>query len=785
MEIIKFNNFSFTYEGYTHKALNSINLTINKGEFVTLFGKSGCGKSTLLRQLKPGIAPAGSSFGELLYKNEGIHNLSEIDKVTKIGFVFQNPDNGIVTDKVWHELAFGLENLGMSNTETNIKVAEIASYFGIDNWFHKSVNEISGGQKQLLNLAAAMVMQPEVLVLDEPTAYLDPLTAQEFLSILSRINKELGVTVIISEHRLEDVFAYSDKVVAMNSGEILDICAPDCISQAIIESNLWHSLPTPVKVASSVNYTENFPVSIRDGRRWLEQYKKNNKINELVIEDTERTVKSAVSVKNLWFSYAEDAVIKGCSLDVKENEIYAVLGGNGSGKTTLLSLLCGINKADRGKIIVADNKKVVMLPQNPQSLFVKNNVLDELCDISDEKSVIHMAELCGIKNILHRHPYDLSGGEQQKTALAKVLLAKPDVLLLDEPTKGLDADFKEDFANILKKLKCNGITTIIVSHDIEFCAEYADRCALFFDGKIATESSSKDFFNGKSFYTTSSNRMSREIVDNAVTCKDLIYACNGKVKQTPPDISDSIDMSITNNEIKPATKKISPKRSVFSLGVLAIMIVTVLIGMYFMDGRNFYAVSCLLMLEAFLPFVIMFEKRKPKARELVILSVLCALAVAGRAAFYMLPQFKPMIAIVIVSGVCFGAETGFLVGSVSMFVSNFFMGQGPWTPWQMFALGIVGFFAGVLFNKFLHKDKISLTVYGVLSSIFLYGLIMNSATVIMTTNTFNIKLLLAALISGFPFDLIHAFATAVFLWFASEPLITKFERVKKKYKIIN
>lgn len=782
MELIRFEDFSFTYQGHGIRALNSVNLIINKGEFVTLFGSSGSGKSTLLRHIKPLISPEGHKTGSILFYGKDINTFSNAEIATKIGFVFQNPDNGIVTDKVWHELAFGLENSGLPNEEIGIKVAEIASYFGMDNWFNKNVNELSGGQKQILNLASAMVMQPEILVLDEPTAQLDPIAAQDFLATLYKINRELGITVIISEHRLEDLFSYSDRVVALESGNIVSISAPDSLSSDVLDSSLWFGLPTSIKVAGSVETKGSLPVNIRQGREWLTEYINNTPINNLGISENIISNDTVLSVKNLSYSYSNNNdVIKSCNLEIKESEIYAVLGGNGSGKSTLLSLICGIYKPLSGKVVVRNDKKIVMLPQNPQSLFVKNTVIEELCDVGDKNTAIEIANLCGIIELLDRHPNDLSGGEQQKTALAKVLLTNPDILLLDEPTKGFDSLFKNEFSEIIYKLKNEGKTIVIVSHDVEFCAEYADRCGLLFDGKIISQSSAKQFFNGKSYYTTAANRMSRGLVDNVVTCNDLIYVCNGKTK----NISSNKKSYNDNKPVVTKEKSNNIKHAYFSYLTVALMILTVTCGMLFLDQNNFYLVSCLLVVEAFLPFLFIFDKRKPRARELVLLSVLCAIAVAGRAALYMLPQFKPIVAIVIISGVCFGGETGFLVGIVSAFVSNFFMGQGPWTPWQMFALGLVGFLAGILFNLgIVKKSKLSLTIYGALASILIYGVIMNTATVIMTANTINIKLLKAALISGFPFDIIHAFATTVFLWFASEPFINKLERIKKKYKIL-
>ena len=330
--------------------------------------------------------------------------------------------------------------------------------------------------------------------------------------------------------------------------------------------------------------------------------------------------------------------------------------------------------------------------------------------------------------------------------LAKVLLMEPEILLLDEPTKGMDAHFKEEFADILADLKSNGVTILMVSHDVEFCAEYADRCALVFDGSITSDGAPREFFKGKSFYTTSANRMARTCLPDAVLAEDIILACGGttqkKEKKTPkiesltPKIEEKERLEVLQN---PKAEKKLEKRALLTIFlILFLMPLTIYTGVSFLGDRKYYFTSLLVMLETIIPFLMIYEKRKPQARELVVISVLCVLAVAGRAAFAMLPQFKPVIALIIISGVCFGGESGFLVGAVSGFVSNFFFGQGPWTPWQMFAFGIIGFIAGILFKKgFLRKTKASLCIFGFLATFVIYGGIMNPASVIMWQNKIN------------------------------------------------
>ena len=876
MESFKVENLSFTYPVRTEKALDNINFTVNQGEFILLCGKSGCGKTTLLRLLKPTLAPFGEKEGDILFNGRPLADCDTKEEASGIGFVMQNPDNQIVTDKVWHELAFGLESLGYKQTEIRTRVSEMASFFGIQNWFYKKVTELSGGQKQLLNLASVMAMQPSVLILDEPTSQLDPIAAGEFLKTLEKINRELGVSVILTEHRLEDAFPIADRVIVMEDGKIIADEAPEKVGKILKTQNhdMYKALPTPMRIHGEVKNSLPCPLTVRDGRMWLEEYAKDNTLNSDIIpgDSLKDNTDTVIEMKDAWFRYEKDLpdVVKGFHLSVNKGELFCLVGGNGTGKTTALSLISGLNTPYRGDVrikgqSVSEIKNLYdgllgVLPQNPQSVFVKKTVYLDLMEILSDKKlskeekehkVHNVSALCRIEKLLKCHPYDLSGGEQQRAALAKILLMEPEILLLDEPTKGMDAHFKEEFADILMDLKANGVTVLMVSHDIEFCAEYADRCALVFDGSITSSDTPREFFKGKNFYTTSANRMARTCLPDAVLAEDIIIACGGKVekKERKPR---HIELRKPQNEMKTQkvkTHKLTPARiicgSIFALLfvltaivsylelyplqilsviefavmclsffpqknvgieiiqvpksdrkltkrtlvatflILLLIPLTIYIGVFFLGDRKYYFISLLIILETMIPFCMVFESRKPKARELIIISVLCAIAVAGRAAFFMLPQFKPVVALVIIAGVCFGGETGFLVGAVTGFVSNFFFGQGPWTPWQMFAFGIIGFIAGILFKKgFLRKTKASLCIFGFLATFIIYGGIMNPSSVMMWQSKINWDMIKSAYIMGMPFDLIHAIGTMFFLWFISEPMIDKVERIKVKYGIV-
>ena len=542
MAHFEIKNLSFSYPTAKGKeSLHDVSLTIHKGEYVVLCGKSGSGKTTLLRHLKSVLAPYGKKNGEILFNGIPMQQVSQRDQSAKIGYVMQNPDDQIVTDKVWHELAFGLESLGVDQKTMRARVSEMACYFGIADWFHRDVANLSGGQKQLLNLASIMAMQPEVLILDEPTSQLDPIAASDFLNTVRKINIELGTTVIITEHRLEDIFPYADRAIVMDSGKVIADDTPRKIGKLLWEqgNDMFAAMPTPVRVFYGAAGEGDCPLTVREGRNWLSkafiEVPKTAEFSAKPMED--EIEKPALSLKELWFRYEKDSpdILRGVSAEVPMGSLYAIVGGNGAGKSTTLKAICGICKPYRGSVKVYGkpiNKYksselfggcLAMLPQDPKSLFVKKTVREDLEEMTKNKTLINeIAGTCQIESLLGSHPYDLSGGEQQRAALAKVLLTQPKLLLLDEPTKGIDSFFKETLAIILCKLKEQGVTIVMVSHDVEFCAKYADQVSMFFDGQILTTDTPRRFFGANSFYTTAANRMSRHVFRNAVTAEDVI-----------------------------------------------------------------------------------------------------------------------------------------------------------------------------------------------------------------------------------------------------------------------
>lgn len=810
MESYRIENLTFSYPDQERKILDDLSFTLEKGQFVSLIGPSGCGKTTLLRQLKSILAPHGQTSGEIFFEGQPLASLDQRRQSSEIGFVMQSQDNQIVTDKVWHELAFGLESLGFDSNEIRRRVAEMASFFGIQNWFYKDVTELSGGQKQLLNLASIMAMQPSVLILDEPTSQLDPIAASEFLAAIGKINRELGVTIIMTEHRLEEVFPLADRVLVLDQGRLICDDKPASIGMTLkeMQHSMFLAMPVPVRVSAVFEDKQTLPLTVREGRKWLDDFSLQNSLGKVparnILEKRDKK-EAIIEIDQAWFRYEKNSpdIVKGLSLEVYQGEFLAILGGNGTGKTTSLSLISGLNDPYRGKVTVkSDNLGV--LPQNPQAIFLKKTVKEDLLEIlskekipneEKEMKVMHMAKLCRLENLLSSHPYDLSGGEQQRAAMAKVLLMEPEILVLDEPTKGMDAEFKEKFALILQALLEEGITILMVSHDIEFSANYAHRCAMFFDGKIVSLDQPHLFFTSNNFYTTAANRMARSKLPDALTAEDIILACGGQVERfeiKPPQVikkKKNVQLEkkkvIENEQVAKEERKLSQRTMLAMLMILVAIPLTIFFGIYYLGDRKYYFISMLIILETMLPFVLVFEDRKPQARELIVIAVLCAIGVAGRGAFFMLPHFKPVVALVIIAGVAFGGEAGFFVGAVTSFVSNMFFGQGPWTPWQMFAFGVIGFLAGVLFRKGLLRRRTSeLCVFGFIAALFIYGGIMNPASVLMFQSSPKIEMFLLAFLRGIPVDLVHATSTVIFLYFIAQPMLEKLDRIKVKYGLI-
>lgn len=529
--IIELKQVSFYYPEGVTPALTQIDLAVPAGGFVLVCGPSGSGKSTLLKHMKNSQIPFGKGTGELLFKGKDLETMELGESARSIGFVGQNPDNQIVTDTVWHELAFGLENLGVPVEEIRKRTAETAQYFGMTEWFRQPVEALSGGQKQMLNLASVMVMQPEVLILDEPTAQMDPIGARRFFHTLKGLQQEIGTTIILSEQRLEEVMPLAQDLVYMEKGQIvaqgpvqksLKILADyEKIKNKPLAMETSFPVALRVYIKSREKEEETVPVSVGQGRQWLSGKRVVTSEHKETYEETE----TVITVQGVDFSYEKGKkVLEHLDWQVKKGSIYGLLGGNGAGKTTLMKLICGILKPRRGKI--KTNGTVRYLVQNPLSIFTEITAEDELavCCGRDPKAVEEMLEKMELTEFREQNPLDLSGGQQQRLALGKVLLTKPEILLLDEPTKGMDGGFKVKFGAMLGELKKQGITTVLVSHDMEFCAEYATYCGLMFDGEIISFGPTREFFAENVYYTTAAARMTRGILKDCLVAEDIMAA---------------------------------------------------------------------------------------------------------------------------------------------------------------------------------------------------------------------------------------------------------------------
>lgn len=870
MEQIRIEHLTFSYGTESAFSLRDISTTIQKGQFVLVIGASGCGKTTLLRHLKVDYLPNGirSEQAAIYVNGISIEDMSERDRAGLVGYVRQNPESAQAMDKVWHELAFGLESLGYSQEQMQRKVAEMVAFFGLEKIYEEKLCNLSGGEKQLVNLASVMVMEPEVLVLDEPTSQLDPVAATQFFGMVERIHRELGTTIVMTEHRLEEVYGLCDRVIVMEQGSVICDSTPGQAAAFLSERRhlMFDALPSATRIYLQLNCKEAkgktamtpleckteqkpspgaresapIPLNVREGRGWLterlaEETNRRSETEAVALSDSEKDSSSgsesqkkqrdrftrksidkenaAIYADELWFRYEAKGkdILKACSLTPERGKITAILGGNGAGKSTLLHVLAGHYAPLRGKIR-QQTGRVALLPQNPQAMFAKDTVWEELCASAGIKSNYPQAEVFGLQEVLQQHPFDLSGGQMQMLALVKLILADYDILLLDEPGKGMDYHAKCEMGAKLQQLAAQGKTIVLVSHDVEFCARYADVCGLFFDGHIVSLMETRSFFLQNVFYTTAVCRMCRNLIDSAVTVEDVLRyfgkdpgnnkehlitsddpkgtitgSNTERIRHNINYSDDSTGTEMSANDIKekkPAHKNDGIpwiKILIFAIFFLCIPF-TIYLGHTVLQQRKYYFISLLLVLEALAAFFLSFEKGKPKLREMMILSVMTAITVAGRAAFYMVPNVKPMAALTILSGIGLGSEAGFLVGALSMLVSNIFFGQGPWTPWQMVAMGLLGCLGGLVFrNERLcsWKKVAAICVFGFLSVLIVYGGIMNPASVLMYQEHVNREMILSAYAMGLPFDLLHAGGTVLFLLIGTRPILKKLFRIQK------
>ena len=527
MVILEADQLTFTYAGENRPALQNINLSIQEGEFFLLCGRSGSGKSTLLRLMKPEISPHGILSGEVRLRGQSVRTLHPRESARKIGFVFQDPENQPVMDTVLDELVFGLENIGMETEKMRERLAEMSHYFDIYPLLDEPIHHLSGGQKQLVNLAAVLMMEPSVLLLDEPAASLDPVSAKNFFNILKRMNEELGITIIIAEHRLEDVLPVADRLAVLEQGTLVEAGSPRSVA-----ARLWQRGKEEKEFLPAVSrlylefekhpHADQIPLSVKEGRSWVSgltpELREEKKFSAQTHSDP------ILEARQVIFQYERDGnrTLDHCSLRVHPGEWLAVVGPNGSGKSTLLKILSGILKPRQGQVRYRGKKlpgplpgNIGFLPQTPKALFIRDTLLESfqtLIQRRDSRGKSWLQQWISyfrLEPLLDRHPFDLSGGEIQLAALAALLAVSPDVLLLDEPVKGMDPVLKKRVGNLLKVLNKDGMTIVMVTHDVEFAAAYADRCAMLFRGSVSSISTAENFFKRNLFYTTSISRMTR------------------------------------------------------------------------------------------------------------------------------------------------------------------------------------------------------------------------------------------------------------------------------------
>lgn len=528
MEILSCENVAFKYIESTDYAISDCTFSVKKGEKIMLCGASGSGKSTLLRLLKRELSPRGELSGNITLMGKDRSELSDRESAEKIGFVMQSPDSQTVCDKVSAELAFGLESFGVKSGEIQSRVGEMAAFFGIEPLYDRDISTLSGGQKQLVALCPVMATDPDILLLDEPTAQLDPVAARELLGILDRLNKEMGVTIIIAEHDPEELFDSCDKILYLAKGKTEFFGTPALTAKYFVENALEGFLPETAKAFARL--CDDLPLNVRQGRAKLEKLGVTD-IPKQAVTDTERAEPYALQCKNLWQRYEKNSpdILKGCDLGIRKGECYGLLGSNGGGKSTLLRVICGLCKPYMGAVSLFSKKQkaykngslfremLAFLPQEPVTMFVKESVREDLLQSGDKVAVENVSQRMGIEHLLDRHPWDLSGGEIQKCAFAKILLADPKIIILDECTKGMDSFAKKALGDILLDIKDEGRTILLVTHDLEFAAQYCDRCGLLFDGKIVAEDNAVEFFSQNRFYTTAAARLTRGFFSGAVT----------------------------------------------------------------------------------------------------------------------------------------------------------------------------------------------------------------------------------------------------------------------------
>lgn len=512
LEIININNLTFNYPDSKQSAIKNINLTVNEGEFILIVGPSGCGKSTLIRLLNRVVPDyyGGIIEGEVSISGRNIEFLDKKQVIENVGMVYQHPEKQIVLQDVEREIAFGLENFNTDINTMKRNVFEVISLLGLNKIRDKQTTEISGGEKQRVAIASVVSMDPQIIAFDEPISQLDPISAEEVLNSIKRLNRDLGKTIILVEQRLDKCFHMADRIIFMENGEIIGQGTPKNIPENIV--NKYH-LPTITYIFKEAGL-QTLPITVKEGRDII----RNNKFQDLK-EDDLKFKEVVMEIEKLNFEYERGyKILKDLSFKLHRGEIMTVMGENGAGKSTLFKIIAGMIDKYKGKVLI-DNKnikslklkerikKIGYLSQNPNDYFGRKTVFEEvgytLKNIGEykEEKVEQVMKLLNISYLEDKNPRDLSGGEKQRVAIACTIITDPEILILDEPTRGMDAEAKENLGEIIKTLAEVGKSIVVITHDSDFAGDYSHSVMLMFNGEIVAKGCARDILYNSMYYS--------------------------------------------------------------------------------------------------------------------------------------------------------------------------------------------------------------------------------------------------------------------------------------------
>ncbi|MGB9886524.1 MAG: ABC transporter ATP-binding protein [Moorellales bacterium] len=571
MPLFEIENLTYWYPEAERPALAGVNLTVEEGELVLVVGSSGSGKSTLARFLA-GLAPwfyGGRQEGRVLFRGGDLREIGPRSLAGRVGLVFQDPEKQLVMTSVEAEIVFGLENLGLPPEEIGRRLAEVTAFLGLTPLRGEFTAHLSGGQKQKLALAAVLAMQPEVLILDEPTSQLDPVAAEEFLHLVERLNQEMGYTVVLVEHRLERCLHLADRLVVLEGGRVVASGPPQDLARQQ-QNRLWPFLPPVARLFTALGATQ-VPLTVKEARRRLaalttprqpSSAEPDGTSGEPVAGPTnsgrfflapsvhhppspaparpESPGETLAELRGVWFTYPNGReALKGVDLAIRAGELAVIMGENAAGKTTLLRLLAGLLSPGRGKVQLTGTggsavtrpglaAGVGYLSQDPNDYLFRDTVEEELAFTlsalgrPDDGATAATLQKLGLFELRHRYPRDLSAGERQRVALALLLVAQPRLLLLDEPTRGLDPHLKEELGAFLLKLAREGAGVVVVTHDIEFAARYARRVVLMSEGAVVAEGSPREILGRSLFYCPQIGRLFRSRGEPVLTVDEAL-----------------------------------------------------------------------------------------------------------------------------------------------------------------------------------------------------------------------------------------------------------------------